>query len=733
MQKRVIKALEYLLILPAFLPLLYVDGLLYPYVTPKTILLRAFGVLLVAAVAYLALSGKEMYFARLREKVTWIPGVLLAIAYVTSLFGSDFYHSFWSIFDRGDGLLTLTVIIAYFYTVLLTADEVFFKRFVKVVAWTGSLVGLYATLQWLQGTTGMNIPVIAEPKGRYGGTLGNAAFLAAYLGISFFVTLIAAPQYRGRWLKALYAGVALQILGILASATRGTLLALVCAGGVASLYLAWRGSGALRTYARLSLISLLVLVGIFIAFRSQLQNIPIEPVQRIASISLADGTVSSRVFVWRNMLDQAMDRPLLGVGAEHVDILFNRFYDPAGIAEQWFDRAHNVYLDYLVQFGIFGLVAYFALIGAFLARAWMLMRVDVRTGGLLVLLIATYAIQNFFVFDTAMSLWLFVVLFASVIALSSVVKKSALVMRKSYVPEVAGLAITALIIPILILPLAANLALAQGYRYHIADVHRAVDSMRWGLSLGTYADLEYGYQAYAMYTDRQVNLLKGENRIVAYAYVRDLLAANYARYPYDARTATYYAHILDMVPPEIEIDERLLADVVGHAQELSPGRMQPWYILANISLRKGDAFPPGPERNTLYREGIAVLETYAQTVPEYSEPRFVIATLFQSMGDAASAARWAEEALPLYQRDLAVARRAARYYVTVEDWPNAVRFLRDVVDLAPEDFDAQYDLAKTTFLAGNVDEARSIVERLRAEAPGLVETDPNFVAAINAE
>lgn len=143
MRRTVEKAFPYLLLAPALLPLLYIDGLLYPYLTPKTILLRAFGIVLAAAFAFLLLAGREFFWARLKQKVTWIPGALLLVAYGTSLIGVDFYHSFWSIFDRGDGLLTLSVIVAYFYAVLLFAERGFFERLAKVAAWVGSLVALY--------------------------------------------------------------------------------------------------------------------------------------------------------------------------------------------------------------------------------------------------------------------------------------------------------------------------------------------------------------------------------------------------------------------------------------------------------------------------------------------------------------------------------------------------------------------------------------------------------------
>src|SRR3989344_7545294 len=113
MKEALERALSYALLVPAFLTLVFADGLLYPYLTPKTVLFRGACIIAIALFATLALSGRQFYFSRLRNPLTWIPAALLVWAYVSSLFGVDFYHSFWSIFDRGDGLLTLSALVGF--------------------------------------------------------------------------------------------------------------------------------------------------------------------------------------------------------------------------------------------------------------------------------------------------------------------------------------------------------------------------------------------------------------------------------------------------------------------------------------------------------------------------------------------------------------------------------------------------------------------------------------------
>ena len=734
MMQRVAKTLLYLLCVPALVPLLYAPGLLYPYVAPKTLLFRALGVLVAAAFAFLMFSGRSFYWSRLREKSTWIPGALLCVAYVTSLFGVDFYHSFWSVFDRGDGLLTLTAAVIFFYGTLLTADESFLRRLYAFVVWGASLVALYALLQWLQSVSGLDLPLIEIPRGRFGSTFGNAAYLASYLGMTLFLAIGLAREYSGRWQRAAYASAALQFLAILIAATRGTLLALALVAFIVLTYTALKGSGKLRSYARAGLALGVIAAGLFFSFRAQLANVPIESVRRVASISLKDPTVESRFFIWKNMLSASMGRPLTGYGAEHVDVVFNRFYDPTALVEEWFDRSHNSFIDYLVQYGVFGFALYVALILSFAYAAYRKFKGGEEWGAFFFLIALTYAVQNFFVFDTVMTFWLLLVLFAGLFV-ESTAKSTVL----SYIPQMpravpagALIALLFVLIPVAIQPLRANLALAQGYLYHIVDARRAAESMQKGLAIGTYADLEYGYQAYQMYTDRQMGMLSGGERIIAYRYALETLTTNLEKYPYDARTAVYLAHVLDVAPPEMPADEARVRDVIAQAIELSPKRMQPHYLLVNIQIRKGDALPPGEEKNARYLEGITPLEEYARLVPKLAEPRFVLASLYLTMGDTAHAKKWADEAFPLYTPDKAVARRASRYYLLTEDWPNAVYFLKEVIRTTPDDYRSQYDLAKAEFLSGNIEEAKRIVERLRIEAPGLVETDPVFLSSLNA-
>lgn len=707
----------------SILPLVYVSGLLYPYVTPKTLLLRVLGVVACVVFLYCVAEGKALYYSRLRHPFMLALGAFTGVAFLTSLIGTDFYRSFWSSFDRGDGLFTLFSIVSLVVLFVVTAERNALERIARISLWVGNLVAIFALLQWVQGVAGVDLPFITDARGRIGGTFGNAAFLASYLGLTLILSFLSRER-----LAVLASSVALQAAAVVVSGTRGTFLGLVAAAGVAALYFAFRGEGRRRFVGRLSLGALVAAVLLVSVFRTELSQAPFEPLRRVANISFTEGTGASRVFLWQHMGARAVTAPF-GVGAEHIAVLFNAIYDPTLIDEEWFDRSHNAYLDALVQYGYLGFLAYGSLIGTFVLMVWR--RRDDERAVILAAFVTVYAVQNFFVFDTALSLWLFCVVGASVVALGSE-KASVIRLSLSHSLRFAPLALLPVIVPGVVWPLQANRLLVEGYLYQVADVPRALERMKEGLRLNSYADLEYGYQIYDMYVHTQHPQLSGELRAAAFTHARDTLHANFNRYPYDGRTAVYFAHVLDLTPPEVARDDALLTEAIDRAIVISPKRLQPWYLRANMSLRDGDAARTASEKHQSYKEGIDVLEKYLELVPNNAEPYFIIANLYLSMGDRHIAGQWAAAGERHYKNDSAIALRAAKFFLNTEDWLRAAHYLEDAVRDETAAPGLTYDLAKARFLSGDVAGARVIVSELQVTHPGLVESDPAFMDALTS-
>ena len=99
------------------------------------------------------------------------------------------------------------------------------------------------------------------------------------------------------------------------------------------------------------------------------------------------------------------EHSVLGWGPDNYMFLFNKYYDPKMYAqEQWFDRSHNVFFDWLISAGLLGLGFYLLLFAVALYYLWKkiadwgLLEKSLFTG-----LLAAYFFHNIFVFDQLIS------------------------------------------------------------------------------------------------------------------------------------------------------------------------------------------------------------------------------------------------------------------------------------------------------------------------------------------
>ena len=210
------------------------------------------------------------------------------------------------------------------------------------------------------------------------------------------------------------------------TATRGTILGLI--GGILlALFLyAVAGGRAARPVPKKRryiagglIVLLLVVMGAFWAERNApfVQNNLV--LQRLASISWSDAQGQARNYIWPMALKGFADRPILGWGQENFNYIFNANYDPhMWNQEQWFDRAHSVFLDWLVASGLLGFLAYISLY-VFCIRAIWKSDHSVAEKSALTGLIAGYAVHNIFVFDNIASYVLFFVALAFVNSFSA--------------------------------------------------------------------------------------------------------------------------------------------------------------------------------------------------------------------------------------------------------------------------------------------------------------------------
>ncbi len=393
-----------------FIPFVLADGSLmpnmfFPFITGKNFVFRILIEILLGV--YVLLALREPKYRPKSSYLMWAFCAFTLWMGLATILSVDPIKSFWSNFERMEGYVTVLHLFVYFIIVgaMVTVEE-WWERFLQVSIVSSIIMGFYGVLQ-LAG----KVAISSQSGARIDTTFGNATYLAVFMLFNIFITLFMLVRHRKLpWAQIVY-GVALvlQIVSLFYTQTRGSLLGFVGGLIIAAAYIVWKARGnrewqTLRTISMYGLGAIAVLIVMFIALRSTPLIKNSQTLNRVASISLNDNTTAARFVIWNMALQGFAEKPIQGWGQENFNFVFNKYYSPAMYAqEQWFDRAHNQFLDWLIAGG---LPAFLLYVSFFVLMAWAIMRSDelsVPEQAVLLGLLGAYAFNNLFVFDDLMS------------------------------------------------------------------------------------------------------------------------------------------------------------------------------------------------------------------------------------------------------------------------------------------------------------------------------------------
>lgn len=393
-----------------FIPLIITPSLFFPFVTGKNFAFRIITEILLAL--WLILIFKD---ATYRPKKSWLLAAIAAFVSVIALadiFGENFSKSLWSNYERMEGLVTHLHLLAYFLiasSVLIT--EKLWARFFQTSLAISLIMAGYGFLQ-LAGKI-----VINQGGVRIDATFGNATYLAVYALLHIFLAwFLFAKEKSNFWLKTFY-GTAIFLNSIILyhTATRGAILGLIGGAFVTLVLIAIfeKENKLARKLSLAAIIGVIALGGIFLTVRETNFVERSQVLSRFASISLTETTTKARFLVWNMAWRGFKESPVLGYGEEHFNLVFNKYYDPRMYnQEQWFDRAHNVFLDWLIAGGLLGILAYLSIFACAIYCLWRRMNISLISKSILTGLFVGYFFHNLFVFDNIVSY----VMFFSVLA-----------------------------------------------------------------------------------------------------------------------------------------------------------------------------------------------------------------------------------------------------------------------------------------------------------------------------
>ncbi len=448
------------LFLVPFLTLYVANDYFFPFITGKNFAFRIIVEVVLSLWVVLA-----FYDAQYRPRFSWILasfGALIAVMFVANLNAVHQSTAFWSNFERMDGYVTLIHVFLYFVVLgSMLRTPLMWSYFLH----TSVVVAGFVALKGLSQLTGEAV--------RVDSTLGNAAYMAVYMLFHVFILAYLFAQTKVTPYRIIYALlIVLFVYVLILTGTRGTSIGLVVGALVSVGYIALFATRAkqVRKYALGALAAVVLLVGAFIAARDTafIQNTP--ALVRIASIDLGSD-LSIRSIIWGMAVEGVKEKPLFGWGQGNFNYAFNEQYDPRLYAqEQWFDRTHNIVLDWLIAGGIVGFLAYVSIFAAILYYLFILPirnndeRFSVIERGILLGLIAGYVTHNLVVFDNIVSYMFFAVILGLI---HSRVGTDMPKLMKMRIPE----AITTQVV----LPVALIVMVAVVYVVNVPNIQAAKD------------------------------------------------------------------------------------------------------------------------------------------------------------------------------------------------------------------------------------------------------------------
>ena len=397
-----------------------IPNMFFPFISGKNFVFRILVELLV--LLYIILAVREPKYRPKASLLMWaVCAFTLWMALATAL-SVDPIKSFWSNFERMDGYITvLHLFVLFIVSGAVLSAEKLWEKFFQVSVSASVLMGLYGVLQL------MGVLTISSQSGpRVDTTFGNATYLAVFMLFNIFIALfMLTREWKLVGMRYFY-GIALvlQIITLYFTETRGAELGLVGGLIIAALYITWRAKGGewrtLRKFSWISLAAIVVIVALFFVVRSNPTVQALPGMSRLTSISFSDATVQARLlYIWPMAYQGFLERPVTGWGQENFNFVFNEHYNPAMYAqEQWFDRAHNEFLDWLIAGGAPAFLLYLSL---FVLAAWAIVKseaLNIPEQGILLGLLGAYAFNNLFVFDNLMSIVYFFLLLAFLHGLS---------------------------------------------------------------------------------------------------------------------------------------------------------------------------------------------------------------------------------------------------------------------------------------------------------------------------
>ena len=707
------------LFLTPFISFIVLNDFFFPFITGKAFVFRI--IIEIITLLWLLLILRDKSYA---PKFSWIfiaVVTFLGVMTLADIFSVNPFKSFWSNFERMEGLITLFHLGAYFIVAssILNTRKLWDRIFqTSIVA--SFLMGFYGLLQ-LAGKI-----VINQGGVRLDGTFGNAAYLAVYMMFHVFLTTYLLMTRKNSFgLKFFYyITIVLQVVILYFTATRGAFLGLV--GGMilamALVILFEKERPVMKKTAIGILVGILVLIGGFFAVKntSFVNSSPV--LSRFSSISLSDRTTKSRFLIWNMAWQGFLERPILGWGQESVNYVFNEHYDPGMYGqEQWFDRAHNVVFDWLIAGGALGLLSYISIFVATLYLLWhkkndsfSVVEKSIFTG-----LLGGYVFNNLFIFDNIGSYILFFSIIAYIYTVSSSEEKNlsipfvSVYVKKNILPAVSVLVMIFMFYFLNVRPIEANLSLLGAFRVGQNDPAQSLKLFKDAISYKTLGLTEMREQLLgAVYDIAQSPKVTQEIKSDFYLTGTSEMLEQIKETPKDARNYVVLGSFFSRIG---RLDEALKYFL--EAKKLSPNKQ-------TILFYMGDAYI----NQKKYTEALEVLKEAYELEPIYTEAKTMYAIANIYAGNLKLGNSLVGELGETATSD----SRVLNAYISAGEYNKVLVLLKDAFDRDPTNLQKGVSLVAGYLQTGQMTNAVIQLQKLIDTHPKFKSQGEYFISEIRA-
>jgi O-antigen ligase len=439
-----------LVFLVPFADLIIGESLYFPFITGKGFIARA--IIIIIALLYTSLVVRDRSYLPKKSPIVWSATAFIVVLFLATVNSVDPWRSFWSNQERMEGFATLLEMFVLFIAAAGVFGN-FFAQKSKEKNIIGAWPSDFGVWKWFLHTmlvlsVIMGIYAFSQMKSaddRIFGTLGNSSYLGGYAMVHCFLALYMAIDSIKRMMfsfkqipvkareNTIFADVIVAVLCVAVgvfnlavlyqTGTRGSFVGLLI--GLLITAVIWAiFERKLPIFRWIGIVSIIIVVAVVSVLGLTKNTTFVKSnylVNRFAQLITWDfGKVladqgHSRKMIWGMAYEGVKEKPVLGWGQDNYSYVFAKYYDPAMYGqEQWFDRTHNVFFDWLIAAGLLGLLAYLVL---FLSAIYTLWRKtddnwSVTERAVLTGMLIAYFVHNFFVFDNLASYIFFFIILA---------------------------------------------------------------------------------------------------------------------------------------------------------------------------------------------------------------------------------------------------------------------------------------------------------------------------------